>query len=30
MHTPIKARDPIKFTHTMDSVEIIRKKRSTQ
>lgn len=29
MHTPIKFRDPQRLTKTMDSVEILRKKRST-
>lgn len=29
MHTPHKSRDPQRLTKTMDSVEILRRKRST-
>lgn len=29
MHTPLKSRNPHRLTKTMDSVEILRKKRST-
>lgn len=29
MHTPLKGRDPQRLTKTMDSVEILRRKRST-
>lgn len=29
MHTPHKSRDPMRLTKTMDSVEILRRKRST-
>jgi hypothetical protein len=30
MHTPIRVRDPQRLTKTMDSVEILKKKRSTR
>lgn len=29
MHTPIRYRDPQRLTKTMDSVEILKKKKST-
>lgn len=30
MHTPIRVRDPQRLTKTMDSVEMLKKKRSTK
>jgi len=30
MHTPIKVRDPQRLTKAMDSVEILKRKRSTR
>lgn len=30
MHTPIRVRDPQRLTKTMDSVEILKKKKSTR